>query len=138
MKKQFFVLICLLLLTGCTTSYLTTQEKDKSTLDMQIKCNKAAKDYYKEVGGKDPYKIHYNSKLDKCFLHETHYPVGQGPYWEDIMDVLENKTYGHLLCSVPFNDKDDLSICFVEYGGPRIFCSSPDEFDNLIKPLMEE
>ena len=148
MSKLLLVAI-LVLVNGFNLLFVGNCYADskKEDYELQEKCgNKADKWFKTEFGNgiksdKDgqswyTYQNHYNKKLNKCFvvLHLTYFPKGDdkiGTNMKDLMDINENKGYGHYYGSIG--------------GGKSIFCgvegkncNSEGEWDSLVKPYMEQ
>lgn len=94
----------------------------KEEYELQEKCNKSCQEYIKEASRYVyvNYTNHYNNKLNKCFLFSITYD----PYIKMVIDVHENKTYG--LYSNNF--------CYMLDKK----CKSEKEWNELVKPYMEE
>jgi len=122
----------------------------QSTLALQEKCAEGAKKFFlglvDSYGGKwgffdseiwgrgyNDFTSHYNKKLDKCFiLIEFHSFADKNKNAINIMDlwnVFENTRIGRL--STPIEIAPDCTVSDEN-------CKSPSEFENLIRPYMEE
>lgn len=131
MKK----LLLALLFTIMIVSPLNAQ----STLPQQEKCAEGAKKFFLEFKNQHPidflgaYTCHYNKKLDKCFIRiiwdnlpkDIKEPRRSGI---EIYDVFEEIRYGY------WNKFDGNKSGMVG----KKSCNSFEEFENLIKPYMEE
>jgi hypothetical protein len=117
-----------LLLALFLTAVMVSSVNAQSTLALQEKCAEGAKKYVSEAYAKFEiaYSYHYNKKLDKCFVKIIHFVFGS-PNWVEVVNVFENIGIG--LYSPP-----PKPFCNVE----GIECGSPDEFEILIKPYMED
>lgn len=161
MNKIILVLLLLFALIGCSNPYDTIDEQNKkieelnkkienNSLDLQEKCSKHADDYatsttYSDYGdfGEQilpiSYESHFNSKLNRCFIHiTTKFRADDGTTKEVgvLSDAIEGKTYAtYIKYPVSNYPKDTIcTIYFPEFG----FCNSVYEFNNLIKSYMEE
>jgi hypothetical protein len=133
----------------------------QSTLALQEKCANGARENFerKYCGDQsqiyssgcfvvDPfgtyywsYESHYNKKLDKCFLLAHGHTGFKGqPMFNDysLIDVFEGKVYAIYFARTGY-DKNlflypDVADCSV--GDKQ--CKSLVEFENLIRPYMEE
>jgi hypothetical protein len=122
--------------------------KAQSTLALQEKCAEGAKKIVSETGGCLPvdagkdylmfcdYKSHYNKKLDKCFVRFDFKTV-----WKDnAPEPFKGRTYEAVQIIDVFGHEMiayyDATLNINEVGGRR--CNSRTEFENLIKPYMEE
>jgi hypothetical protein len=153
--------VLLLIATGCDTPERITRlekqnqelraEVDKirsaSDYDLQAKCSRDAKGWFKENWTPDKATIlldftnHYNKSLNKCFiLVEYHYSEGSSGSWvNDMMlwDVYENSKYGnvnvnHFVSSKPGSETED-RIYGCELGKK---CKTVEEFNELVRPYM--
>ena len=122
--------------------------------DLQAKCSTAAKTWFNENWSRDKDTIlldhssHYNAKQNKCFiLVEYHYNSHFGgpgtESWANsmtIMDVFENAKYAdfgesHITHFKPTTTVDDHVItCNVQGNN----CKTMEEFNNLIRPYMND
>jgi hypothetical protein len=141
-----------LLVTLLFTILIVSQTNAQSTLVLQEKCAQGAKKFFFDhinlYGGKwgsfndetfgrgrNHFISHYNKKLDQCFIRiEFHsFPEGKTHKAIDIIDiwnVFEGTRIGGLSTPMesPYFD------CTV--AGKA--CNSPSEFENLVRPYMEE
>lgn len=167
-KPSFNVLICCLALCACDADRVAKLEKENTDLkaqiekqkntalqyDLQAKCSKDARGWFNENWSRDKDTIlldfsnHYNTKQNKCFiLVEYHYnstfagPGGSS--WTNDMtltDVYENVKYAEFVQNHITNWKPEYSLreevitCDVQ--GDK--CKTVDEFNNLIRPYMND
>lgn len=115
-------------------------------LDLQEKCAQRAAQYYSDAGyGKEPmagYRNHYNNKLRKCFISIAKTLVEEkGAHTKLVSvrlltDVFEERRYGRLVSTV---GDAGASICEVTTSdGRERECKTPDEYEELIKPFMNQ
>ncbi len=113
--------------------------------DLQGKCAKQALDVWK-AGGWDrkkaaTYSNHYNEKLKKCFLQieTTTEESGADVTFETVMDAFESKGYAEFIWKVDHKSGDSKSMrcSAILPSGEAITCTSPEEFDALVKQYME-
>lgn len=128
MSKRYIVVFILTCISFLIPSNIFSSST-KEVYELQERCKKPCQEYIR-VGNPYPnlnkavyhYTNHYNKKLNKCFISLTVYHPTAAKL---VIDVHENKTYGHyssdVLCSVL--DKE---------------CKSEKESDLLVKPYMEE
>ena len=113
----------------------------------QVDCASHAKTFYEQFtkdawDETDSYTDHLNRDLNKCFIEITRvYPVstvpGEGTE-RDLFDALEGKQYAYLMNS----KTGELIDCFTSktgsgYNGYSNCGSGPNDFDNFVKPYME-
>jgi hypothetical protein len=134
MNKIIFV-IAIFLLFGCQDE----ASKNKIEYELQEKCSKSAEHWVTQYKDILNYKSHYNSHLNKCFVHalvstiETH---SFSLTYEMIYDVNENKEYGHNSIQTYFNGSPE--ICMTTIKGKHIDKSqSKDQWDAFVKEIME-
>jgi len=147
--KQFFIFIVAMSLFF--PSYLYGQNPKQSPKDvseLQEKCKSDAATIFKEVFSKEDmsndkdgvinknYKIHYNVKLNKCFvlMYTTSYPHSKSNdafIIKVLWDIDEVKKYGTV---TRLRRKPTPSDCSVKDK----ICKSEGEWDSLVKPYMEE
>jgi hypothetical protein len=106
----------------------------ESTLPPQEKCAEGAKAY---AGDDDNmlYAAHYNKKLDKCFVYISRASENASAVWFGLKDLFGNKPIG--FCSFNVIDEkvhEKPSLCYVD----NVDCNSLTEFENLVRPYMEE
>jgi len=109
----------------------------KATFDLQDKCARDAYDWYKDAWGGpgipgDDVTTHYNAKMGKCFvvLKSTIPAKHTAQFRQSLIDVLENRDVGVVAW---FADTPP-SECQVNGA----LCSSPSQWDALVRPYMEE
>lgn len=132
------------------TIIMVSSANAQSTLALQEKCAEGAKKFFLErinlYGGSwgsfsdekghgyNHFTSHYNKKLDKCFirLEYSYFPKDKN---EKVFKSIEiwNAFEGNRLagCSLPILDPMDCEV-----GNKK--CNSLSEFNNLIRPYMEE
>ena len=116
----------------------------QSTMPLQETCAEGAKKLIKGATDVTTSTSHYNKKLDKCFMRVGFYfaqieedvKVGdrnitvKHPHWMvSLYNVFDSKVIGN--CAYIGGAKQE---CWVK----NTKCKSIDEFDNLIRPYMEE
>jgi hypothetical protein len=125
----------------------------QSTLALQEKCAEGAKKFFFErlqsYGGSwgsfsdfgsekgsgfNHFTSHYNKKLDKCFIRIEFHFLAEGKTKKaintiDVWDVFEGKLLAG--CSLPILHPMDCKVGNKE-------CNSLSEFENLVRPYMEE
>ena len=141
------------ILTLFFTIIMVSSVNAQSTLALQEKCAEGAKKFFFEglqsYGGSwgsfsdfgsekgsgfNHFTSHYNKKLDKCFIRIEFHFLAEGKTKKtinaiDVWDVFEGK---HLAgCSLPILYPMDCKVGNKE-------CNSLSEFENLIRPYMEE
>jgi hypothetical protein len=113
--------------------------------DLQAKCAKQALDVWK-AGGWDrkktaTYSNHYNEKLKKCFMRidTATEESGADVTFETVMDAFESKGYAEFIWKVDHKSGDSKSMrcSAILPSGEAITCTSPEEFDAIIKQYME-
>lgn len=113
--------------------------------DLQARCAKQASDVWK-TGGWDrkklaTYSSHYNDKLQKCFMRidTSTEESGADVTFETVMDAFESKGYAEFIWKVDHNSGDSKSMrcSAILPTGEAITCTSPEEFDALVKQYME-
>jgi hypothetical protein len=143
------------LVAGCYTDRLAKLEKDNqelqaqlkqqqqkaTTLDLQEKCSKQAAAAFTTFGYKEAdhasYTNHYNVRVNKCFI-ET-YNMGPRGVEERVYDAFELQNYGVIAWLSNGKASDDPWPCQVTIpSGEMKMCHSFAEFDDLVKPYMEQ
>jgi len=123
---------------------LDSQSK-AADFDVQEKCAKQALEVWK-AGGWDRKKLatysnHYNEKLQKCFIRidTATEESGADVTFETVMDAFESKGYAEFIWKVDHKSGDSKSMrcSAILPSGEAITCTSPDEFDALVKQYME-
>jgi hypothetical protein len=87
------------------------------------------------------YESHYNKKLDKCFLLAHGHTGFQGlPKFNDysLIDVFEGKVYAIYFARTGYEKNPFLYPDVAECSVRDKQCKSLVEFENLIRPYMEE
>ncbi len=155
--------------TGCDTSErISRLEKQNQELqsqlskeraatagyDLQAKCSKDAKIWFKENSSWDKNTVlldftnHYNKKLNKCFIlveyhYDSHFAGPGGTSWTNRMtleDVYENAEYGefaenHYTYWKPeFSSHDEVITCKMFNNN----CKTIDEFNNFTRPYLND
>ena len=156
-----------LIATGCDNDRISKLEKENQEMkaklekgnaaqefDLQAKCGKDARSWFNENWSRDKDTVlldftnHYNAKLNKCFiLVEFHYnstlagPGGSS--WTNDMaltDVYENAKYADFAENHVTNWKPNLNttqeVITCDVQGTK--CKTGDEFNNLIRPYMND
>ena len=117
----------------------------QSTLALQEKCSEGAKKFIERLDSVVSYDSHYNKKLDKCFIRVGFYfgvekeklNWGNGKTttlrhpqtMQALYNVFDGKMIGN--CAYVGMVKQE---CWV--GNTK--CKTIDEFENLLRPYMEE
>jgi hypothetical protein len=123
----------------------------QSTLSLQEKCSEGAKKFVERLDSVVTYDSHYNKKLDKCFIRVGFYfgvekeklNWGNGKTtalrhpqtMQALYNVFDGKMIGR-----SFLNGMKMEICYVEntkckpHDDPDLMI---DEFENLIRPYME-
>jgi len=149
MKGRYGVIFAVfgsLLLALFFTIVIVSPVNAQSTLALQEKCAAGAKRFFFENGYKfdetfgyfksvSNYTSHYNKKLDKCFLRIDSMNTqknrkGEFFQYHYLYDVFEEKEYG-AFCF------DNTGNVLKGYVGNKK-CGSLGEFENLIKPYIDE
>lgn len=119
-----------------------------SDLDMQIKCNLAAKKFFEDYfkGGDSKYAAqnsHWNKSLNKCFIDISDLsPASRISY--NLFDALGGQEYGYIIYNLETSPSgENPGLCRLYPGGsgsaddPRgANCKSKTEFDNFVRPYM--
>jgi hypothetical protein len=120
-------------------------QTNAADFDLQAKCAKQALDVWK-AGGWDKKKLatysnHYNEKLQKCFMRidTSTEEAGADVTFETVMDAFESKGYAEFIWKVDHKSGDTGSMrcSAILPSGEAIKCTSPEEFDALVKQYME-
>jgi hypothetical protein len=138
----------ILVLTVVTSLLVPISVKAQSTLALQEKCAEGTRKIVSETGGCLPvhtdkdfvmhceYRSHYNKKSDKCFVRFDLKTI----WLDSAPKQLKGKTYETVQIVDVFEHKMiaeyDSTWGINEVGGRK--CNSKTEFENLIKPYMEE
>jgi hypothetical protein len=113
--------------------------------DLQAKCARQSLEVWK-AGGWDrkktaTYSNHYNEKLNKCFMRidTATEESGADVTFETVMDAFESKGYAEFIWKVDHRSGDSKSMrcSAILPSGEAITCTSPQEFDEIIKQYME-
>jgi len=122
----------ILLLLAIVSLLIPISVNAEGTLLFQAKCAEGAKQFVYGHSNVANYISHYNKKLDKCFallifgLSPDKYGRTRPDYLWRLYNVLE----GTLIGEGDFVKE----VCYV---GEKE-CKSPEEFEVLLKPYMEE
>jgi hypothetical protein len=129
------------------------KEKDTTRdFDLQAKCSKDARIWFNQNWSRDKDTIlldfsnHYNAEHNKCFIlteshYNSHFANPGGNSWANDMtltDVYENAKYAEFVENHVTDVKPTLNVanevitCDVQ--GAK--CKTGEEFDNLIRPYM--
>ena len=115
----------------------------KQEMEMRVQCQDIAKKYFNGDYNRkllawspdlDKFKSHYNKKLNKCFIQINASNNPNFPYEIFLYDILDNIEYGQYTEVKGKDDNPKLKICVVSKNE----CNNMDEFENLVKPYMEE
>ena len=117
----------------------------QSTLALQEKCAAGAKTFVEHLDSVASYYFHYNKKLDKCFIHVGFYLgltkktinrndgktiILRDRHWMvALYNVFDSKMIGN--CDYIDTETQE---CWVE----KTKCKTIEEYENIIKPYMEE
>ena len=164
MVKSLLLACLVFLLLGCGTDKISKLEKENQELkaeatknravadyDLQAKCSKDARAWFKENFPSDKDTIllnftnHYHRGLNKCFiLIEYHYNfyMGNGSWVSDLIawDVYENSKFAnfgetHVVYPKPeYHMEDKVMNC--EVWDKK--CTTVDEFKGLVRPYMND
>lgn len=165
MRRHILIaLAVLLILPACDIDRVDKLEKENaslkaalakrdaaSDLDLQEKCSKASKNWFREnfPADKDTVLLdetnHFNKKMNKCFvLVEYHFNAGYGGSWYNditLWDVFENSKYAAFTedhINYPLASKldpvDRISMCDV--AGTK--CKALAEFNNMTRSYMND
>lgn len=136
MKRKLFLSILIVFFTtsfmslvGCNNQNPTKEQSSvsqktlKEQYQLQEQCGKKGEDFYKKkFNDSGFYQNHYNKKLNKCFM-VLYNPITNRKIFYDV-----NKSNLHGLFT-----RDGVS-CYVYEKK----CKTEEEWDNLMKPFMEE
>jgi len=125
-------------------------EKDAAaSFDLQAKCAKQARKAFAALGyAKDAmagFENHYNSRLNKCFIHVTNTDakISPGTIWthRDVFDAVEGKAYGtyswHTEKDKKYWEVPPFQCEATLPSGEKRLCNSDAEFTELMKIYME-
>ena len=155
----------LLFLAACNTDRIAQLEKQnkelaakldavskQTSLELQDRCAKQARTEFKGEGNdKTPmtgFVNHYNAKLDKCFMEVSSF-AGSGTgksyvptIYRSVSDAFEGEVYAEYFWRndtgkkywevAPFMCKVTL------LNGEETFCKTTQEYEELIKPYMQQ
>lgn len=112
-------------------------ERQVSIVNLQKDCATAANEFFMYMIKDWPelssdYEIHFNSKLNKCFIFISWENEKSRMYSFYYYDVYERSRYAEV--SIIGNNSNNPIRCVVDNSG----CSSMKEFNNLTDPLMED
>jgi hypothetical protein len=135
-----------LLLVVFFTIVMASQLNAQSTLVLQEKCMKAAKEFFVSGGystAKDAhwsFTCHYNKKLDKCFILTTGlvFERDKQSMYNFLDDVFEGKNYGNYVAFASDDNSNPGGLKPFYCNVKDQFCWSKPEFEALIRPYMEE
>jgi hypothetical protein len=107
------------------------------TLDqLQVNCERlAAETFRRETADYEDrvdYRAHYNAHLNKCFYVKTYIaptPVGIN-MWVYLSDLQQNRIYGG------FHRSTNIGLFYCRLEDKE--CHSEAEWNNLVKPYMED
>jgi hypothetical protein len=141
-----------ILLTVLILCFLNVPVYAQSTLALQERCSEGAKKFFLEHinqyggrwgsfndetfgRGRNHFTSHYNKTLDQCFIRIEFHSFPEGKAKKainaiDIWNVFEGTRVGGLSTPVESPHSD----CTVAAKT----CSSASEFENLVRPYMEE
>ena len=144
--KLCIILLLVVLLFPFYSSY-SYGDANKVIYELQERCGKVCADEFRRIYGegvmedKDgttvaTYLAHYNAKLNKCFYLKisSYLPKDDKKKsfrLKDVLDINENRPYGSFSKVAGSNE---LFVCYVG----KIKCHSEKEWDELIRPYMEE
>ena len=126
------------------------QQQTAANLDLQGKCAKQAGEAFKVQGYEKEqyanYTNHYNAKLNKCFIkiESMDTKTAKGTFFTNkvVMDAFEGKGYAeYMWMSDKVKKYWDVppKLCKVTVpSGEEKVCKSSEEFDELLKPYMEQ
>jgi hypothetical protein len=119
-----------------------TAEPNAVLYQLQERCGKFAAEIFRkdydngkgDDGERWGYQAHYNARLNKCFFLVISIYTDTEPlkmtYVYTILDLLENREYG--------NFQRDTELGVIACTVQNTLCRSEAEWDNLIKPYMDE
>ena len=159
----FFVIA----LSGCDMGRVDRLERENAALkakvdkadvardfDLQAKCSKDARAWFNGNWSRDKDTIlldfsnHYNAKQNKCFIlvefhYTSHFAGPGGNSWTNDMsltDVYENAKYAYFAENDITNFKPEINtrqeVISCDVAGAK--CKTGDEFNNLIRPYMND
>lgn len=106
------------------------------------KTDEAMKKYWPNFGNKigEQFRPHFNQKLNKCFVFIQNLDMhgdGSFSFAKELYNVLELKQYGYLQKEVPKN-RADLTVKPFVCEMLDKYCKTDEEFDQFVKPYMED
>jgi hypothetical protein len=137
MKVAIAAFVFLAWITGTCTA-----DTNRVDYDLQERCGKNAAEYVKKQYGDASYVNHYNKNLNKCFVlidyqegadsvFSSVFCDGKGDQVTLLKDVHENKQFGiFAICNISWK------VCACNKFNE--ICKSREEWDQFIKPFMEE
>jgi len=114
-------------------------------LEFQEKCSDQARKTFKDLGYKPTdhasYESHYSNNLGKCLIH-IHYTMSDLTISGSVSDAYEGKVYAEFMW-IPDKTKKYWEVpprqCEVTLPNQeKRLCHSTEEFDALVKELMEK
>jgi hypothetical protein len=135
-------LVIALAITVVMFAEATTAEPNAVLYQLQERCGKFADETFRkgfgngigDHGQRHNYQAHYNARLNKCFFLVISIYTDTEPlkmtYVYTILDLLENREYG--------NFQRDTELGVIACTVQKTLCRSEAEWDNLIKPYMDE
>jgi uncharacterized protein YceK len=161
--KILVVFIFVLVLSGCSYQIVkkanndnkavqpinqVANSSDKDILDLQSKCADQAAKLFKEQGYDsikyaDFYSNHWNKKLSTCFILIQSMRTEKNGLTTSkfLANAFENKIFGQYLTTDYSSNLGAKPDCEMYKDGSQEslqICSSQAEFDNFVKPYMEE
>ncbi len=132
------------LVVALSIGYYSKQQVKESNIYLQTQCSNQAEKAFKDIGFpqkgdvSELYTPHYNQKLNKCFIEID--TSTQDGIWNELYDANELKIYASI-GETSFNP--ETFICVFNQKDPQDYnhtvpfnCKS-DDFDNFVKPYME-
>jgi hypothetical protein len=139
------------------TIIMVSSVNAQSTLALQEKCAEGAKKFFldrvnlyggswgnfsdEKASGSNSFASHYNKKLDKCFIRIQCFYIQKDRkddnpiyYTIELFDVFGGKQYGCFWREQYKNYNWPVTRC--EVGDKK--CTTEKEFENLVRPYMEE
>ncbi len=129
--------------TQVPTQQSVTQQIDD--FDLQKKCSDAAGNFYTKNGfnlkdsSMNGFVSHWNKALNKCFIEYSNGLGNNGIYYT-LSDALGGTEYGEIVWTFP--NENNPSWCYLYPNGNAgtdtspTNCKSKIEFDNFVKPFM--
>jgi hypothetical protein len=131
------ILILVLLITVLTVIPVRAQ----STLALQEKCAELAKKLIGDSKEVTPHTSHYNERLDRCFIHVKELGSARqdkGVWYRIstniVSDVFGGNIIGECIYEIINGRIEKPDACYVG----NTTCKTIDEFENLIRPYMED